>query len=130
MKDLKPHSKYLRLFYFWAGIVATFVYRAIIVITNYSTMWTKVAWYIGTVGFVLYFAHRFQISQKRERLIVENNLDRKVAKLEGLSENDRTAIEYILKTLVSSKERWNYIFIFVTSGAALLIGIYLDFIRS
>jgi hypothetical protein len=129
MKTIKPHSNAVRLFYFWAGIIATFLYRAIIVTTDLSTFWTKVFWYVGTVGFILYFAHRFQVSEKREHLIVENELDKKIAKLKELDENDRAAMEYIFKTLVSSKERWNYIFIFVTSGIALLIGIYLDFLR-
>jgi len=129
MKEIKPHSKRLRLFFFWTGILSTFLYRAIIVLTNYSAAWTKAAWYVGTVGFVIYFAHRFQISEQREHLVVENKLIEKTSKLEGLSDDDRAAMEYIFKTLVSSKERWNYIFIFTTSGLAVLLGIYLDFIR-
>ncbi|MFA5926939.1 MAG: hypothetical protein WCT32_01175 [Patescibacteria group bacterium] len=129
MDEVKPHSRYQRLFYFWIGIVATFVYRSIIVLTNYDPIWTKVAWYIGTVGFIFYFAHRYAISEKRERLIVDHQLVKKVAGLDGLDEADKAVMKYILETLVSSREQWNYIFIFATSGIALIIGIYLDFIR-
>lgn len=128
METPKPHSRAVRNFFFWSGIIATFLYRAIIITANASTFWTKIFWYVGTIGFIFYFVHRFQISEKREKLIVQNKLDQKVAKLEGLEENDRMAMVYIFGTLVSSKERWNYIFIFITSGIALLVGIYLDFI--
>lgn len=128
MESLKPHSKSVRLWFFWSGIVATFLYRAIIVLNNYSTTWSNIAWYFGTIGFVIYFAHRFQISEKRERVIKQYELERKVANVEGLSTEDKAAMEYIFGTLRSSKERWNYIFIFVSSAVALVIGVILDLI--
>lgn len=77
------------------------------------------AWYIGTVGFVIYFLHRYQISEKRAQLIRQEDL---IAK----TKND-PALQYILKTLLSTKEKWNYIFIFVMSVVAFIIGLYLDF---
>jgi len=45
----------------------------------------------------------------------------------NLSQEQIEANEYILTTLISTKEKWNYIVIFVTSFLALIIGIYLDF---
>lgn len=86
-------------------------------------------WYIGTIGFVIYFAHRFQISEKREKLIVSTQLIQKVSGLKDVSDEQKEALRYILGTLVSSRERWNYIFIFASSAIAFVIGIYLDFIR-
>ncbi|MFA6198402.1 MAG: hypothetical protein WC734_04615 [Patescibacteria group bacterium] len=126
MESLTPHSKSVRLWFFWSGIVATFLYRAIIVLNNYSTTWSNIAWYAGTVGFVIYFAHRFQIAEKRERVIKQYELEQKVAGAQGLSTEDKAAMEYIFGTLRSSKERWNYIFIFVSSAVALVIGVILD----
>jgi len=86
-------------------------------------------WYIGTIGFVIYFAHRFQISEKREKLIVDTKLIHTVSVMDEFTHEQKDALHYILGTLVSSRERWNYIFIFVTSALALIIVIYLDFIR-
>ena len=125
MKQPKVHSRALREFYFWSGIVATFAYRIIIVLTSYP-VWLKVTWYIGTIGFVVYFIHRYQISERRAKVIHEHELARKVADLPGLSEDDRGAMEYLFQTLESSKEKWNYIFIFVMSGLALVWGIVTD----
>lgn len=96
---------------------------------EYPPIWTKVMWYIGTIGFVIYFAHRFQISEKREKLIIDTKLINKISGMHELADDQKDALGYILGTLVSSRERWNYIFIFVTSTVALLIGIYIDFLR-
>lgn len=116
-----PHTspRWLRNFFFWSGIVATFSYRIIVILNNYSKAWAQMAWYIGTVGFVIYFLHRYQISEKRAQLIRQEDL---IAK----TKND-PALQYILKTLLSTKEKWNYIFIFVMSVVAFIIGLYLDF---
>ncbi|OGE18870.1 hypothetical protein A3J19_04940 [Candidatus Daviesbacteria bacterium RIFCSPLOWO2_02_FULL_41_8] len=129
MEKLKPHSETVRIFFFWSGIIATFCYRAIVVINNYSHFWTQIFWYIGTVGFIIYFAHRYQISEKRAKLIKKYGFDEKLKNLNGLSEEEKDALKYIFNTLQSSKEKWNFIFIFVLSLVALILGIYLDFIK-
>jgi len=123
------HSKWIRLFFFWSGIVATFCYRAIVVVNNYSHFWAQTFWYIGTIGFIIYFAHRYQISEIRAKLIKEHGLAQKVKDLKELSQGEKDALAYIFKTLQSSKEKWNSIFIFVSSFIALILGLYLDFFR-
>ncbi len=125
--EIKTHSRLVREFYFWSGLLATLAYRIIIVLNNYSALWVKISWYIGTIGFVLYFIHRYQISQHRVNLIKQGDLDNKIDNLAGLSDGDKASLHYILYSLQSSKEKWNYIFIFFTSAVALAIGLYLDF---
>lgn len=116
---LHASPRWLRNFYFWSGIVATFAYRIIVILNNYSKPLAQAAWYVGTIGFVIYFLHRYQISERRANLIREHDLITK-------TKND-PALQYILKTLLSTKEKYNYIFIFVMSVVAFVIGIYLDF---
>jgi len=111
--------------FFWTGIVATFAYRAIIVLQDLGPGWVRLAWYVGTVGFVIYFAHRYQVSANRTRLIAEHGLAQKTLKLSGLSDEDRAAMEYVFQTLESSKEKWNYNFIFTLSGLALVVDLVL-----
>jgi hypothetical protein len=128
MEEPKASPKSLRMFYFWSGIIATLAYRIIIVLNFYSTTWVKISWYIGTVGFVIYFIHRFDIAKKRSTLIVEHRLQGKMERQEHLTEDDKKALTYILRTLVSSKAKWNYYAIFVLSGIALILGILFDFV--
>ncbi len=124
----KAHSHSVRLFFFWCGIMATFLYRMIVVLNNVGKVWVQVAWYAGTVGFLVYFIHRYQISERRAKAIREFDLEQKVANVPGLTPEDRQAMGYLFSTLQSSREKWNSIFIFVTSGMALVVGIILDFI--
>lgn len=125
----RVHPKPVRLLYFWIGILATFTYRLIIVLNFYSPVWVKAAWYVGTIGFVVYFLHRYQVSQRRAEAIERFRLADRVEELKELSEEERSAMRYLFQTLRSSKEKWNYIFIFTMSGLALLVGLFLDFVK-
>ncbi|MFH1366516.1 MAG: hypothetical protein ABIH38_00820 [Patescibacteria group bacterium] len=127
MEQPKTSPKIMREFYFWAGIIATITYRAIIILNYYSAFWVKIFWYIGTLGFVVYFYHRYQISHRRDKLVDEHDLINKVKNLNA-SEEDKSVMAYIFSTLSSSKEKWNYIAIFVFSGIALVLGVIFDFI--
>ncbi len=129
MNKPKLHSNSVRLFFFWMGIIATFCYRAIVVVNNYSHFWAQMFWYIGTIGFIIYFIHRYQISQNRAKLLKKYNLAQKIESLSELSPEEKSAVTYIFDTLQSSREKWNSIFIFAASFLALILGIYLDFIK-
>jgi len=128
MSQPKASPKFMREFYFWTGILATVAYRIIIVLNFYSSFWVKISWYIGTIGFVIYFIHRYQIAEKRDRLIEDNNMVQKVDQVKELSENDKAIMRYIFKTLSSSKAKYNYYAIFLLSGLALILGIIFDFV--
>src|SRR5687767_7915506 len=61
----------LRYFFFVAGVAATIAYR----ITPFLTpIQVKIAWYVGTIGFILYFWHRAHIEAKRANLVKDYNL--------------------------------------------------------
>jgi len=129
MEIIKPHAKLIRLFFFWAGVIATLSYRIIIVLNYYSPLWVKVAWYIGTIGFILYFGHRYDIHKKRSQLVEDYNLVDVVDKTPCVDEKQREALKYIVKTSLTSKSRWNSGFIFILSVVALVIGIVMDIIQ-
>ncbi len=126
MEVPRTHSSLIRNLYFLIGVLATLAYRAIGVIDD--TIVIKILWYFGTIGFVVYFAHRYATSERRSRLITENNLEAKINRADGLSELDKASMEYIFHTLRSSKEKWNSVVIFASSIIALLIGVYIDFL--
>ncbi len=123
-----PHTPLVRNFFFWSGVVATVLYRAIIIMNHVSAFWAEIFWYVGTAGFILYFAHRYQIAKRRGRLLTESRLLEKV-KASNIAPEDQAAFEYVLGTLQTSKERLMNIIIFVTSAVGLIVGAYLDFFR-
>lgn len=113
------------MLFFLVGIFATLAYRAIIILEHIDGPWLKITWYLGTIGFVIYFAHRFSVTEKRAKVITDYQLIEKIDQ-PNWSADDRTALRYVLSTLRSSKERWNYIMIFGSSAIALLVGAWLD----
>lgn len=124
-KLIEPSPKPVRLFFFWAGIIATIAYRIIVVLNIYSPLWVKIAWYIGTVGFVFYFWHRFIVAKKRADLVKNYKLIEAVEQSDIKGEQ-KTALHYLVKTSLTSKSRWNSGLIFLLSIAALILGIVLD----
>ncbi len=122
---VKPNPKPIRLFFFWTGIIATIAYRVIIVLNFYSPLWVKIAWYIGTIGFVFYFWHRYKIAKKRTKLIEEHNLIEAVTD-SGIEPQKKQVLHYLMKTSLTSKAKWNSGLIFLLSLAALILAIILD----
>ena len=129
MEKYKTSGHFYRELVFWVGIIATLAYRIIVVLNHYSTLWVEIAWYIGTIGFIWYFAHRYRVENNREKLIEEKELGHKIKNNIDLSTEDREALVYILRGLRSSKARWNYIVIFVFSIIALVYAVVSDVVR-
>jgi len=128
LKVIEPNPKPVRLFFFWAGMIATIAYRIIIVLNLYSSFWVKVSWYIGTVGFIFYFAHRYNVAAKRARLVEDYNLIEAVDKAKDIDPQKSLALRYLVETSLTSKSRWNSALIFILSLAALIVGIFIDII--
>jgi len=128
MKELIKSNKWgVRIFFFLIGIIATFAYRIIIVLNIYSPRLVNFAWYVGTIGFIFYFWHRYRIQNKRERLVEEYNLI-EVVKNSKIKEKEKLALDYIVRTTLTSKSRWNSMFIMILSVVALIVGIVIDFV--
>lgn len=123
--EYKTSNKYYRNLVFWVGIIATLCYRIIIILNYYSTILVSIAWYIGTIGFIWYFAHRYRVENKYVRIIREEKLQEKLC-AHKLEKDDCEALSYILRGLDSSKAKWNSIAIFVFSAIALIYAIFND----
>ena len=126
----KMSNKNYRLLIFWIGIFATLCYRLVIVFNNYSRTWVDIVWYAGTIGYIWYFAHRFQVEEKRSKLIKKEKLIYKIYQDKKLKHEDKANLLYVLKSLNSSKVKWNYITIFALSAVALAYDLTLKIIKS
>jgi len=123
--EYSTSNKYYRVLVFWVGIIATLAYRIIIVLNYYSSLLVSISWYIGTIGFIWYFAHRYRVQNKYSRIIREKKLREKLCE-QKLEKDDCEALAFILRGLDSSKAKWNSIAIFVFSALALLYAIISD----
>lgn len=115
--------------FFIIGLVATVSIRIMAVLMHFNTVYAKLAWYIGIIGFFLFFLYKFRVGEARSKLIVRQNLIDKINSRQALSNNDYTVISAILCGLSSRKERINYMLIFALSAATILFAVYMDFIK-
>ncbi|MBL7157695.1 MAG: hypothetical protein ISS92_06025 [Candidatus Omnitrophica bacterium] len=111
------------------GLIATVAIRLVTVLMHLNPLYAKMAWYIGIAGFLAFFVYKFRINQNRARVIARQNLISKINNQKELTKNDYKTIGAILCGVGSRKERINYFFIFVLSAAALLLAIYMDFLK-
>ena len=118
-------SNFYRFLIFAIGVIATLAYRIIVVLNHINPTWVDIAWYIGTIGFILHFAYRWYIENKRDKLIEKLDLADKVSKHKKLSKEDSEAVVYVLKGIETSYAKWNYIVIFISSALALVYAVYL-----
>ncbi len=125
MKQL-PHtlpSLIINLF-FIIGLLSALSFRALLVIKELFPEFFRPVWYLGIIGYIVFFSYRYFISVKRKKAISHNKLISKV-KQNKLSIDDRRVIAYLLASIEKSKENLNYLFIFATSALAILLDIML-----
>lgn len=115
--------------FFIIGLIATVALRVVTVLIRMNPIYGNVAWYVGVAGFFVFFVYKFKVSQARSKLISQKNLVDKIAHQKQLTEEDYSLIGAILCSLSSRKERINYFFIFGLSAVALLLAVYMDFLK-
>ena len=115
--------------FFIIGIVATVAIRVVTVLIHLNPIYAKLAWYIGIGGFLAFFIYKYKINLNRARSIERHNLLYKMNEGRGLTRNDYDLVGSILCGLGSKKERINYFFIFGLSAVALLLALYMDFLK-
>lgn len=121
-KRIHPGSKFWRYFFFVSGIVATIAYR---IVPFLSPVQIKIAWYVGTAGFILYFWHRAHIETKRANLVKDQDLV-SVVEESNINPEEKSAVSYLVKTSLTSKARYNSAFIVIVSILALIASSAID----
>jgi hypothetical protein len=99
--------------YFWIGLISATLLRAILIADHYSDFIARVLWYLGVLGYIWFFAHRYHIAKK-------------IQTQEPLTEKDFEGLNYIMWSLSVSKERLNYLVILTFSVIAIILSLVLD----
>lgn len=120
------NNRFYRILIFVVGVIATIAYRIVIILNHYSQFWVEVSWYIGTMGFIWYFGHRWRVENRRDKLIEKLELIKKIEANQSFKAEDKTALLYVLKSLETSLAKWNYVAIFFFSGLAIAYAVYVD----
>jgi len=115
--------------FFIIGLIATIAIRAVMVLVHIDPVYGQIAWYVGISGFLIFFVYKFKVEHARSQLIKKSNLVHKISEGGVIEKGDRELIGSLLCALSSSKDKINYLVIFISSAVAITIAIYLDFLR-
>lgn len=135
MTDMRQHATlhtlpvYIINLFFAIGLLSAIAFRVLIVFTHTYEELFRPVWYMGTIGYVLFFIYRYAISQKRKRAIERYGLIPKLKRQVQLSNEEREVVIYLLSSLRKSREHLNYLFIFALSFAAIVADIFLGYYR-
>ena len=115
--------------FFMLAIIAAIAIRVVNIALDFSPVMAKVFWYIGVVGFFIFFIYKYRSDRLLQRELKNTGLVDKLLEKADLSEHDYEVLGTVLCRLSSKKDGINYFVIFFTSGIALLLAIYADFFR-
>ncbi|RJX31486.1 MAG: hypothetical protein C4531_07440 [Desulfurivibrio sp.] len=107
--------------FFVIGLMSALSFRALMAIQDLQPAMFRPVWYLGIIGYILFFGFRYSITEKRKKAISAFNLIEKLESGGELTQNDRQAVTYILSSLQKSRENLNYLFIFATSALAIFL---------
>ncbi|MBU1147418.1 MAG: hypothetical protein KKD11_03620 [Candidatus Omnitrophica bacterium] len=114
---------------FFIALIAVISLRAMPLVLGTNPVFAKSLWYIGVVGFFIFFVYKFRYDQILQRELDNTGLKDKLLNKKELSEHDQEVLGTIVCKLSSKKDKINYFFIFISSALALALAIYVDFIR-
>ena len=110
--------------FFVIGLVSALSFRLLIGVKELQPDLFRSVWYVGIIGYILFFSFRYAITRKRKKAIRDFDLIAKLEQGGELSTADRQVVAYLLSSLEKSRENLNYLFIFVTSGLAILFDFF------
>lgn len=111
--------------FFIIGLLSALSFRVLMAVQDFRPELFRATWYVGVIGYILFFSFRYTIARKRRSTISDFDLISKVRQGAPLAEADRLALCYLLDSLQKSRENLNYLFIFVTSFIAIVVDLLL-----
>lgn len=113
--------QWMVLGFFWIGLVGASLVRLLALISRYDAQAALWVWRGAMLCYVLFFGYRVWIGRRRRSLIIHRNLIEKLSHVQFADPDDQQAVLYVLRSILRSKELFNYTFIWGLSVAALLI---------
>ncbi|MFH1791879.1 MAG: hypothetical protein ABH885_07870 [Candidatus Omnitrophota bacterium] len=113
---------------FFIALIAVVALRAVNFALAINPAFAKACWYIGIIGFLVFFAYKYRYDAIMHREIARSGLIDKLLNRTPLSRHDYDVMGTLICKLSSKKDKVNYFFIFFFSAVAILIAVYTDFI--
>jgi len=101
-------------FFLFIGLIATISVRLVNVFLDFSPFWAKLSWYVGIVGFFIYFFYKYRQLKAMNHFLTKSDIARKISSGHSLSTEESRFLSSLLCSLRSRKDSINFFFIFFT----------------
>lgn len=126
----KPLPKWIVYLFFIIGLLSAASFRLLIVFDYLSPQLFRPVWYGAVIGYILFFLYRYGIAEKRRHAIAESGLLQKLSTRQQLDEDEQATLLYLLRSLMVSRENWNYFAIFALSILAIIADVILHHVTT
>ena len=107
---------------FAIGLISALLFRLLIFFNDKYPSYGRIVWYSAVIGYIIFFGYRYYISQKRRKAIIAHDLAKKISD-SNIEPGSRNELLYLIDSLMKSKERINYVFIFSVSLIVIITDI-------
>ncbi|MBU0635000.1 MAG: hypothetical protein KKB82_00455 [Candidatus Omnitrophica bacterium] len=125
----KCQESFVSWIFFFLGVVATISIRAVNITLSFNPLMARIFWYVGVAGFLLFFIYKFNYYNITQQQIKDCNLVEKLLEKNKLDGHDYEVLGTIICALNSKKDKINFFLIFLFSALALVVAVYIDFIK-
>lgn len=112
--------------FFVIGITAATCFRILIVFKWLAPELFRPVWYVGVFGYLAFFLYRYIITTRRRHAIMDSGILDKLTEDRPLTAEEKENTLYLLRSIVRTKEHWNYLAIFILSILAIAVDITLS----
>lgn len=125
-KDIKVQPRWVIHFFLWLGLFAGTAVRSLTLVSRINADAAIMVWRIAMICYTVFFGYRYMIARRRRRVVNNYRLMEHIERAQGLDPETRDAMRYILKSVVRSKELFNYAYI----SSLSLIALFIDWFTS
>lgn len=118
--------KWLINLFLWIGLSAGIAVRLLMILNRWYPPAAVFVWRFAMASYCIFFLYRYIIGRRRRGIVVKHRLIENIREAKGLDETTREGTIYILRSIVRSKELFNYMFICILSLAALILDFFAD----
>lgn len=124
--EFKVLPRWVIHLFLWIGLLAGISIRLLTFLNRIDPVLSVWVWRFAMVSYTVFFGYRYVITKRRRHIITRHELLQAIEANTELDPVKQQALVYILRSVVRSKELFNYMFICVISIIALAIDFFID----
>ena len=124
--EFKVLPRWTIYLFLWIGLMAGIAVRSLMLLNRVNPVAAIWVWRFAMFSYTVFFGYRYIITRRRRRVVVNHNLLARIGEAGELDPTTRDATLYILRSIIRSKELFNYAFICALSVVALILDFIVD----